>query len=40
MIKMEEALNINMDDQFNPSWINALDDIMMEWFDHFCTGFM
>ena len=39
--QMEEAWNKNMEDQFDPSWINCLDESMMEWLSMFtCPGFM
>jgi Transposase IS4 len=41
MRQMEEAWNKNMADQFDPSWINCLDESMMEWLNQFtCPGFM
>ena len=30
MSKMEEAWNLNMPEDFNPSWINVLDESMMD----------
>ena len=30
--QMEEAQNLNMGEEFNPSRINLLDEIIMEWF--------
>jgi hypothetical protein len=39
--QLEEAWNKNMADQFDPSWINCLDESMMEWLNQFtCPGFM
>ena len=29
MLQMEEAWNINMAEEFNPSWINVLEEIMV-----------
>ena len=40
MRKMEEAWNLNMAEEFNPSWINVLDEIMMEWFNKYAPVFM
>ena len=41
MRQMEDAWNRNMEDQFDPSWINCLDESMMEWLNQFsCPGFM
>ena len=40
MRQMEESWNKNMEDEFNPGWINALDEIMMEWFNKYSNGFM
>ena len=37
---MEEARNMNMSEEFNPSWINVLDKIIMEWFNKYAPGFM
>ena len=33
MINMEEAFNLNTEDQLNPLCINVLNEIMMEWFN-------
>ena len=40
MRQLEEAWNQNMDQQFLPSWINVLDEPMMEWFNNWASGFM
>ena len=40
MRQLEEAWNQNMDQQFFSSWINVLDESMMEWFNTWATGFM
>ena len=32
MHQKEDVWNMNITDEFNPSWINLLDNIMMEWF--------
>ena len=40
MCQLEEAWNENMAQQFFPSWINVLDDSMMEWFNKWVPGFM
>ena len=40
MRKMEESWNLNMAVYFNPSWINVLDESMMEWFKNNAPGFM
>ena len=40
VLKMEESWNLNMAEQFNPSWINLLEEIMMEWFNKYTPGFM
>ena len=37
---MKEALNLNMVEEFNPSWINVLNEIMMEWFHKHDIKFM
>ena len=29
-----------MDEEFNPSWINVLDKIIMQWFNKYAPGFM
>ena len=31
---------MNMDEEFNLSWINVLEKIMMEWFNKYAPGFM
>ena len=38
--QMEEAWNMNMAEEFNPSWINVLDKSMTEWFKKYVPGFM
>ena len=43
MRQMEEEWNFNMAEQFNPSLINLLENIMMEWFKKYlprsiCVG--
>ena len=40
MHQMEEAWNMNMSEEFNPLWINVLDENMMEWFNKYIPGFM
>ena len=40
MNKMEESWTLNMAEEFNPSWINVLDKIMMEWFNKYAPRFM
>jgi hypothetical protein len=40
MRQLEEAWNKNMADEFSPSWINVLDESMMEWFNKYAPGFM
>ena len=40
MRQLEEAWNQNMAQQFFPSWINVLDESMMEWFKKWSPGFM
>ena len=40
MRKIEEAWNLNMDEEFNPSLINLLDKSMMEWFNIFAPVLM
>ena len=32
MHQLEEAWNLNMAEEFNPSYIHVMDKIMMEWF--------
>ena len=31
---------MNRAEEFNPSWINVLDESMMEWFNKYAPGFM
>ena len=31
---------MNIDDEFYPSWINVLEESMMEWFKKYAPGFM
>ena len=40
MRKMEESWNLNISEEFNPSWINILGTIMMEWFNKYVPKFM
>ena len=40
MCKKEETKNLNMAEEFNPSWINVLDKSMMKWFKKYAPGFM
>ena len=40
MRQFEEAWNHNMAQQFLPSWINVLDESMIEWFNKWAPGFM
>ena len=40
MRQLEEAWNQNMAQQFLPSWINVLDESVMEWFNKCFPGFM
>ena len=40
MFQLGEAWNQNMDQQFFPSWINVIDDSMMEWFNKWDNVFM
>ena len=40
MSQMEETWNMNMAEEFNPSWINVLDKSMMEWFNKYTPQFM
>ena len=35
MVQMEESWNKNMTDEFNPSWINIMDNITMQWYNKF-----
>ena len=37
---MEELWNKNIEDKFNPGWINILDKSMVEWFNNYSPGFM
>ena len=37
---MEEAWNMNMAEEFNPSWINVLDESRMELFNKYAPRFM
>ena len=38
--EMEQAWNMNIDDEFNPLWINILYKIMMEWIKSYARAFM
>ena len=40
MRKMEEAWNLNKAEEFNPSWINVLDEIIMVWLNKYAPGFI
>ena len=40
MCQLEESWDQNMAQQFFPSWINDLDESMMEWFNKWAPGFM
>ena len=40
MIQMEEFWNKNMEDGFNPIWINFIYESMMGWFNKYSPGFM
>ena len=40
MRQLEEAWNQNMAQQFVPSWINVIDESIMEWFNKWSPGFM
>ena len=40
MRKMEESWNLNMAEEFNPSWINVLGGRIMDWFNKYAPGFM
>ena len=40
MRQWEEAWNNNTEDEFSPSWVNVLDESMVEWINKYCTGFM
>ena len=40
MIQWKEAWNKNMEDEFSPSWVSALDESMMECINKYCPGFM
>ena len=40
MHQMEEAWNINMSEEFNPSLANVLEKNMMEWFSIYAPSFM
>ena len=40
MRQLEGAWNQNMAQKFFPSWINVLDDSMMDWFNKWAPGFM
>ena len=40
MLQFEESWNQNMDQPFFPSWINVLDESMMEWFNKWAPRFM
>ena len=40
MCQMEEAWNLIMEEEFNPSYIHVLDESMMEWFNKYAPKFM
>ena len=40
MRQMEESWNLNMDEEFDPSWINVLEKIIVEWFNKYAPVFM
>ena len=40
MLQLEESWNQNMAKKNLPSWINVLEESMMEWFNKWATGFM
>ena len=40
MSQMEESWNMNMAEEFNSSWINVMDKIMIKWFNKYAPGFM
>ena len=40
MMHMEEARNKTIMDKFNPSWINVLNNIMMELYNNFSPEFI
>ena len=37
---MEETCNLNIDEEFNLSWINEIEKIMIDWFNKYAPGFM
>ena len=37
--QMEKTQNINMAEEFSPSWIHVLDESMMEWFNKYAPVF-
>ena len=40
MRQLEKEWNANMDEEFDTSWINVLDESMMEWYNKYAPGFM
>ena len=40
MSQMKEACNMNIAEEFNPSWINVMDESMMGWFNKYAPGFV
>ena len=40
MCQLEGSWNQNMAQQFLPSWINVMDESIMEWFNKWSPGFM
>ena len=40
MCQIEEAWDMNMSEELNPSWINVLEKSIMEWFNKYAPGFM
>ena len=40
MRQMVEVWNMNISDEFNPYWINLLDESNMDWFNKYSPVFM
>ena len=38
--KLIDAWNDHMAGEYNPSWLNCLDESMNSWLSKFCPGFM
>ena len=39
-LQMIDAFNQHYTEEYIPSWLNCLDELMNSWLDKFCLGFM